>query len=504
MRILLDTNIIILRESNKVIQEDLQNLMRIIQKLDYKILLHPKSIEDIKRDTDEIRRKITLSKFGTYDTLEGGLDPNSDLNFIDKIGVPRNENDLIDNFLLFAVHKNAVNFLVTEDFGIHKKAKNVNLSDRIFNVIEALEFFKHEIPKDVKLPPALHKTTMASLDVNDPIFNSLREDYPNFNDWYIKKSRTGRKCWTYIRNNGSIGAIMIYKFENEAIPSEPPLKRKKRLKIATMKVSHVGHKIGELLIKLSVELSIKNKILEIYLTLFTRKNEFLVDLIEEYGFKKVSIINQPWIDIPEDIYLKKIVINEEDIINLTPIEISKKLYPNLFDGTEVSKHVIPIQPQYFNKLYTDYPRRQTTLNEHVGEFIIQGNTIKKAYLSHSSSKKMKVGDILLFYRSEDVQGISSIGVIESVSYGLTEATEILSMVGKRTVYSFTEIEDFANDPTTVILFNHHFHFKKPVRYKKLLKENILRGPPQSITEIGHENYEKIKKLGGIDERFTFN
>jgi hypothetical protein len=56
----------------------------------------------------------------------------------------------------------------------------------------------------------------------------------------------------------------------------------------------------------------------------------------------------------------------------------------------------------------------------------------------------------------------------------------------------------------VILFNHHFHFKKPVKFNKLLKEKILRGPPQSITEIEHEDYRKIKKLGGINERFTFN
>ena len=61
MRILLDTNIIILREDNKVIQEDLQVLMKVIQKLDYKIILHPISIEDINRDSDEHRRRITIS-----------------------------------------------------------------------------------------------------------------------------------------------------------------------------------------------------------------------------------------------------------------------------------------------------------------------------------------------------------------------------------------------------------------------------------------------------------
>jgi len=504
MRILLDTNIIILREDHKVIDDDLQMLFRNIQKLDYKILLHPKSIEDIKRDPNDQRKKITLSKFNTYPILEPAPNPNTDLNYLDILGAPRKENDAIDDFLLFAVYRNAVNFLITEDLGIHRKAKKTRLSERVLNVIEALDLFKKDLPHDVKLPPALLKSTMASLDVNDPIFDSLREDYPNFNEWYAKKSRIGRNCWVYKRNNGSLGAVLIYKIENEVVLSEPPLDKNNRLKIATMKVSQVGYKIGELLLKLSFELAIKNNIPEIYLTHFTRENDYLVDLIEDFGFKKVSIITQPGIDIPEDLFLKKVLIKDDDIRGLTPSEISKNYYPNFYDGKEVRKHIVPIQPKYFKRLYTDFPKRQTTLDEHLGQFIIQGNTIKKAYLSHSYSKKMTVGDLLLFYRSKDVQNILSIGVIERVDYDMRDPTEIISIVGKRTVYSTAEIEKISKKDTTVILFNHHFHFKNPINYNKLLNIGILRGPPQSITKIEHEDYQKIKQLGGIDERFTFD
>ncbi|MFX1477156.1 MAG: hypothetical protein ACFFCI_03390 [Promethearchaeota archaeon] len=504
MRILLDTNIIILREDNKVIQEDLQNLMRVIQKLAYKILLHPKSIEDIKRDTDDQRRKITLSKFKTYNKLEISLDPNTDLDFLDIIGSPKKESDLIDNFLLFAVYRNAVNFLITEDLGIHRKAKIAKLSERVLNVIEALDLFKKELPKEVNLPPALHKTFMANLDINDPIFNSLRKDYPEFNDWYAKKARIGREGWVYIRNNGFLGALLLYKIEDDIIQSEPPLTRKRRLKISTMKVSYVGHKIGELFLKLSFEYALKNNLSEIYLTHFTKENDFLVDLIEEYGFTKVSIIKHNWTDIPEDVFLKKIKIEKEDIQNLTPIEVAKTFYPNLYDGNEVKKYIIPIQPLYFNRLFTDFPRRQTRINEHMGQFIIEGNTIKKAYLSHSPSTKMNVGDILLFYRSEDIKSILSVGVIENIKYDMKDPNEILSIVGKRTVYSYAEIEEISKKSTTIILFLHHFHFKNPVRYKTLLKEKILRGPPRSITKIENKDYLNIKFLGGIDECFTFN
>lgn len=504
MRVLLDTNIIINREDNKIIDEDLQILLRIINKLKINIVLHPKSIEDIKKDKDEKRKEITLSKFKTYDILESYPKPHGDSNFISIIGEPKSINDEIDNFLLYALNKNAVNFLITEDSGIHKKAKGLNLSDRVFRIIEALELFRKELPKEVKLPPALQKATMANLDVNDPIFDTLREDYPGYNEWYGQKATTGRDCWIYKLRDGSLGAILIYKLEDEAIPSVPPLPKKKRFKISTMKVSHVGHKIGELLLKLSFELSIKNNISELYLTHFPRESDFLVDLIEDYGFEKVSVLNHDWTEIPEDVYLKKILIDDEDIIGLSPFQISKSYYPNLYDGSNVKKFIIPIQPQYFNRLFTDYPRRQTTINEHMGSFIIEGNTITKAYLSHSSTRKMEKGDILLFYRSEDVKGLVSLGIIESVYYDLTDPIEILSLVGKRTVYSLSEIEVIAQSPITVILFNHHFHFKKPVKYKILLKEKVLRGPTQSITGIDNNKYLIIKKRGGLDERFTFN
>lgn len=502
MRVLLDTNILIGREDNKIIDQNLQILLRILNKLKINIVLHPKSIEDIKRDKDTKRKKILLSKFKTYNHLEDFSEPSD--SFIKLIGEPKSINDIIDNYLLFAVYRNAVTFLITEDIGLHKKAQNVSLSDRVLKVIESLELFAKELPKEVRLPPALKETTMANLDVNDLIFDSLRIKYPGFNIWFRDKANDGRKCWIYLMRDGSLGAVLIYKFEQESIPSLPPLPEKKRLKIATMKVSHVGHKIGELLLKKSFELAIRNNIPEIYITHFTEKIDYLVDLIQEYGFIKIATVNRDWTVIPEDVYLKKILINDKDIKSISPFQISKSFYPNLYDGIRVKKHIVPIQPQYHELLFTDYPGRQTTLNEHMGQLIIEGNTIKKAYLSHSSSKKLETGDILLFYRSVDVKSVVSLGVIESVFYDLTYPNEIISIVGKRTVYSFSEIKEIAKSPTTIILFNFHFHFKKPIKYKTLLNQRILKGPSQSISEIDHDQYLFIKRRGGIDERFTFN
>lgn len=117
---------------------------------------------------------------------------------------------------------------------------------------------------------------------------------------------------------------------------------------------------------------------------------------------------------------------------------------------------------------------------------------------------MRVGDILLFSRSKDVKSLLSIGVIEHIDYEMRDPNEIISIVGKRTVFSSNEIEEIAKKDTIVILFNHHFHLRRPINFDKLKELGILHGAPQSISEIDHEKYLRIKQLGGIDERFTFN
>lgn len=76
------------------------------------------------------------------------------------------------------------------------------------------------------------------------------------------------------------------------------------------------------------------------------------------------------------------------------------------------------------------------------------------------------------------------------------------MVGKRTVYTIDEIKRMVNKPTLVILFRSHLHLPNPIKLVDLVKMNVLIKAPQSIRKISHVEYLKIKKKGGIDERYT--
>ena len=393
-------------------------------------------------------------------------------------------------------------FIITENRDIHRRSNELNINYKILLVDEALQIFKGYLTKDrIITPPALKSELVSNLDYSDPIFDSLKEEYnPEFERWFRKISNKKRNSWVYYRTDGHIGALLIYKFEDESIDdSKPSLPKKKRLKIATLKVTYNGYKIGELFIKMAVDVSVRKGIDEIYLTHFTKSPDRLVELISEYGFNKVATK-----DNGEDIFVKRLTANDhEELKDYTPIEISRIFYPSFYEGNDVKKFVVPIQPAYHNKLFTDFPNRQTTLFEHSGEFIVEGNTIKKAYISHSNINRMVPGDLILFYRSEDLQAITSIGVVESIYFGISDSEKILQLAGKRTVFSRQEIDKLVGEgPVSVFLFRHHIHLTKPLGIKELIGNGILKGAPQSAMKLSPEKYIKIKEIGGIDGRFT--
>src|SRR5712692_5165349 len=121
LRVLIDTNIFISREDNRVIPENLRVLIGALGALGVRIVVHPKSIDELKRDHDIQRRDVVLSKIETYAQLESPPKPEDDREFLSGVGYPSNPNDEVDNALLYSVYRNAVNYLITEDRKIQKK-----------------------------------------------------------------------------------------------------------------------------------------------------------------------------------------------------------------------------------------------------------------------------------------------------------------------------------------------------------------------------------------------
>jgi len=498
MKILLDPYIYL--SLDRVISNNIKDLSGILDQIGAKILIHPVSIEYLKKKIEDGETQKVLSEVQRYPLLQAYFDPKADRTYLSVVGDTTDDKNNIGNTILYSVCKDSVDFLVTEDRGIHKKASGLGIDDRVLLIDEAIQVFTNYLP-DYKImaPLPLKDEPVKNIDLRDPIFNSLKKDYPEFQDWFRKISNKGRKSWVYYRNDGRIGALLIYKVEDEPVDCIPPIPEKRRLKISTLKVTHVGYKIGELFIKLATDVSLNNNLSEIYLTHFTEPDDRLIELISEFGFYKLGMNSRG-----EELFVKKLRIDKTEALHYSPVDISKKFYPSFYDGISVQKFVVPIRPEYHNKLFTDFPGRQTTLLEHAGEFIIEGNTIKKAYLSHSNIRRMEPGDLVLFYRSDDLHAITSIGVVEAAYTGIEDADQIVKLVGKRTVFSRKEIDEMARKPVSIFLFRHHFHFNRFLHLDVITKTGILTAAPQSVTRISHDDYLNAKKLGGVDEHFTID
>jgi len=316
----------------------------------------------------------------------------------------------------------------------------------------------------------------------------LREEYPDFDDWFRKISREGRLCWVHFRSDGLIDALLILKVENEPIYCTPPLPKKPRLKICTFKVDLRGGRVGELFVKLSTHNAIEKTLEQLYLTHFTKPVDYLTDLITEFGFMKLAHT-----DRGEDLYLKALKVSQEDLKCLRPPEIAKRCWPFFYDGPKVSKFIVPIRPEYHERLFIDYPKRQTVMDEHLGRFIIEGNAIKKAYLCHSKVRKLRPGDVLLFYRSGDIRGVTSIGTVESVLRKCRSPQRIMEQVRGRTVYSEEEIHRIAQKPTLVILFIWHCHLSEPLPLQTLIEAKVIKTAPMSIVCLSEAEYRQAKR-----------
>ncbi|WP_373033632.1 GNAT family N-acetyltransferase [Sulfurovum sp.] len=489
MRILIDTNIIIpLEDSTQVLDESLSQLIRLTSEYNHQVLIHPLSAEDIGRDKVESRKKSILSRFEKYPYLEEPplFSEKEVLDFNIEI---RKDNDRIDNAMLSAVYMSAVHWLVTEDRGIHKKAQQMGIRNKVFYIQQVVDALKHLHPEkhEIRLPN-LEISPLHRLDIEDVFFDSLREDYIGFNEWFDEKSREGRKAQIATNDTGELSAILIYKEEDgEIITSDQRGLGAKSLKLSTFKVSEKvrGQKIGELFLKSAFEYARKNNCKYVYLTVHPEKHEFLQDLCKDFGFNEFGKDIKSHRDL---ILVKQVGYGIFDL-DISAFEFHR-LYSPSFICDNVSKYIIPIKPQYHEVLFPDKQRQASLFSVNKAA----GNTIKKAYLSHSNLSHMNSGDLVLFYRSHDLQSVTTLAIVEK--FFISDDSDLIAgEVAKRTVYSFRDIDEMSVKPTKVILFRQVFHLNDGISLKWLLENGIVNGNIQSITRIEDQKFRRILMKG---------
>ena len=131
--------------------------------------------------------------------------------------------------------------------------------------------------------PFVRDVQAHQLNFDDPIFQSLRDHYANFDGWVRKCRKEQRSAWIVERNSEYAGVVILK--EEGATEADADLGVQKILKLGLFKVSerHAGLRLGELLLKKALQFATKNSFEAIYLTAYP-KHSALLELCESAGF----------------------------------------------------------------------------------------------------------------------------------------------------------------------------------------------------------------------------
>jgi L-amino acid N-acyltransferase YncA len=478
MKFLIDTNILVSLEptsdtSIELGAREAAEVARLIQQSTNRIVVHPHVFADIARDGNQQRRAHREHVLRKYPQLDGApqITPADE----GVIGVAaQGSNDWVDNHLLVAVARDAVDYLITQDHAIHTRAARLGISDRVLTTADALTTLRALFPTTPTPPPAVRSIKTHELDQNDPIFESFRGDYPDFDDWLRRCKREERPTWVIDGDEG-LAAVCIAKHEATASHGMGG----RILKVCSFKVSeaHLGARFGELLLKTIFVYAHENAFDWTYVTVF-EKHEWLLALLRDFGFNQSATRTSR-----DELVMTKPARPTVPTAAMAALDYAIRFGPCRWSWDCSNVWIVPIQPRFEQILF---PERQEQAAMFSGSQP-SGNAIRKAYLCHAQLRTLQPGDILAFYRSTDSQGIRTLGVVENW-IASPDPARIQQFVARRTVYSMDNIQSMTSGgrEVLVIRFRQVLHDFPEIPFNDLKTPNVLAGPPQTIVRARSE------------------
>ncbi|SEK03326.1 Acetyltransferase (GNAT) family protein [Sphingobium sp. AP50] len=486
-RFLIDTNVFIGLEDHAEVAPHFASLQQLAGRHGVEIFVHEAAIDDIRRDKDEARRRVSLSKINKFPVVKkmAGI---GQVELEASFGRIRRPNDLVDATLLHALEIGVADFLVTEDQGLHERAERISstFGARVLYVADAVSFLRTTYEAVAVVFPAVLEMEANTISQNDPIFLSLRDDYPGFDDWWREKCvKPMRKCWV-VMDEGQVAGLIVRKDERQG-DTDATLPGEKILKICTFKVraESRGVKLGELLLKQVLWYAQSNNHDVVYLTTYSGQ-QTLMALLEYYGFRHTRDNENG-----ERVYEKAIGRDRLLPVPETSLfDLARQNYPRFATGDGVAAYAIPIQEEFHEILFPELVNRnQLSLFSDTG-FQRPGNTIRKVYLCRAPAHISQPGALLFFYKgksgAQPSQAITTVGVFEEMK--LAHSTEELRrLAGGRSVYSDAQLRNLAASqgrPVKVINFLLAAHLEPPMSLAALKTCSVFAGhPPQSIKNL---------------------
>lgn len=495
MRILLDTNIVIHRENKRVSNYSIGHLFRWIDRLKYDKVIHPYTIAEIQKYRDPETQEVISVKLESYNVIKTVREP--DAAFLSQIGQPeKNENDHIDNCLLYEVYLGRVDILITEDRKLRNKAVSLGLADRVFSINSFISKVTADNPDLIEYKAlAVEKEFFGNIDVSDDFFDSFRDAYDGFDSWFARKC--DEEAYTCRSDDGRILGFLYLKTEEPSesySDIEPTFAPKRRLKVGTFKVESTGFRLGERFVKIIFDNALQRKVDEIYVTLFTDRGELvaLEELLYRWGFSLYGIKHHNG-EKNEKVLVKTL---HSMMIGATP----KVNYPNI--SYSCNKYILPIRPQYHTTLLPDSQLNSENRIDFLGREPHR-YALQKVYISWASTNGARPGDLILFYRmglpgenKKYKSVVSTIAIVDEIIENIHSESELLSLCQNRSVFTDDELKGFWKNHSyniKVLKFIFVKSLTKRLTLGYLWEHNVIPAPggPRPFTKLSDEQFDMI-------------
>lgn len=345
----------------------------------------------------------------------------------------------------------------------------------------------------------IERLRFGDLDVGDPFFESLKEDYAEFEEWFARKST--EEAWVVRGDDGRLCGFLYLKPETEGLTDvQPERAPASRLKAGTLKVDAHGTRLGERFVRLILDQALAAAVEEVYVTVFP-KHEGLIELLTRWGFKAVG---------------QKTGANGTEEVLVRSLKFAGGTVHEEYPFVNVHGRrafLLGIRPEYHTRLFPD--SKLNTETDEIIQDVSHTNSIFKIYIAWSAAAaKLERGDLLVIYRMKDEKAKSawyssvatSVCVIDKVldASGFAGEQDFVDRCLSYSVFSEDELRKFwrqrRRDLVAIRMVYNFALPKRPTR-KALVEEAGLDGNERwNVLFLTPDQLTQILRLGQADER----
>lgn len=349
----------------------------------------------------------------------------------------------------------------------------------------------------------IERVHFREVDLADSFFDSLKEAYVEFSDWFSRKSN--EEAYILKGSEGQIQAFLYLKLEDGPISDiNPPLNVKRCLKVGTFKIDAHGTRLGERFVKKIFDHALASNVAHIYVTVF-QQHVPLIGILTKYGFIE---------------YGDKVTKNGKELVyikDFSRLTGDVRLDYPVADLRGKNKWLLSIKPKWHTQLFPDSILKNE--DARIVDDLSHTNSIQKSYIAAMDGLSgIMQGDGIIIYRTAEegrpawyTSVATSLCVVEDVRprNSFKNLSDFSNFIGRNSVFKEQDISYWFNrqgkNEVYVIKMTYNVAFTRRPTMQKLVEEiGLDQQAYWGFRVLENEQFNKIVKMGKVNEGIIIN